>query len=172
MFFLHRFISWFVNYLFISMFLILFFTLRILFFFKFQIPSLTHLFPLCPPAFYIPSPPPSPFWLRVHRYATRDIPSPANSFRPRATLITINPIYLSLFDYQKFYTYYHITRRILLKTLFDELIFIENYLNKYSNTSATFLRDKVNRDSYRIKSSFNSLDFFFFFFDTKKKYFF
>lgn len=40
---------------------------------------------------------------------------------PRATLITINPIYLSLFDYQKFYTHYHITRRILLKTLSTNL---------------------------------------------------
>lgn len=89
-------------------------------FFKFQILSFTYLFPL---GALLPFFPP-PLFLTLSSSICDTRYSIANSFRPRATLITINPIYLSLFDYQKFYTHYHITRRILLKTL-GELIFAE-----------------------------------------------
>lgn len=95
-----------------------------------------------PPAFYI-SPPPfltSSSSICDTRYSIAN-----NSFRPRATLITINPIYLSLFDYQKFYTHYHITRSNLLKTL-DELIFTE-IIRINILIHLEFLRDRIKTDS-------------------------
>ena len=94
LFFFFHFIFWFslnltffFYIIFVSCsFFILFFILRILvsFFVFFQISNpFFHIFIPFRNLLHLPLP---FFWLEVHRYATRDIPSPTNSFRIPAPL--------------------------------------------------------------------------------------
>lgn len=159
------------------MLLILFFTLRVLFhvFSNFKsllshIYSLYALLPFTFPPPPPPSPPPSSPFLTSSssicdtRYsiANQQFSTPRHSHHHKSYLsfvIWLSEI-LHVLSYRPTYS---------LKNSLRRTYFHRNYLNKYSNTSATFLRDQVKRDSYGIKSSFNSLEFSF---DRKKKNFF